>query len=102
MESAMKCRKCRISEVEQSAKGRPKEYCSTACRRAAEFEIRRLDRRLGKLEDRDSELRDPSQAWLTQPAQRKKNLAFVTAEIESVRGRMHVLLSDHVDDESHA
>lgn len=34
--------------------GRPPSYCSVACRRVAEFELRRLDRQLGDLEvDRD-------------------------------------------------
>ncbi len=33
-----------------SATGRPPTYCSVGCRRTAEYELRRLDRRLGSLE----------------------------------------------------
>ena len=39
----------------RSATGRPPTFCSTACRRVAEHELRRIDRRLAGLEvDRDA------------------------------------------------
>jgi hypothetical protein len=37
--------------------GRPRRYCSTACRRSAELRIRRLQDRLAELEREQSELR---------------------------------------------
>jgi len=37
--------------VTQPATGRPAKFCSTACRRAADLEVRRLDRRLSTAED---------------------------------------------------
>lgn len=37
------CRRCG-GDVVQSGSGRPKVYCSSACRRSAEFEIRRVSR----------------------------------------------------------
>jgi len=40
-------------------RGRPQTFCSVACRRAAEFEIRRINVRLGAFEDRLSESRLP-------------------------------------------
>lgn len=36
----------------QPATGRPRRYCSTGCRRAADLEVRRLDRHLDQLEQR--------------------------------------------------
>jgi hypothetical protein len=40
-------------------RGRPQAFCSVACRRASQFEIRRINVRLGVLEDRLSESRLP-------------------------------------------
>ena len=45
----MGCVKCGRA-VEQPPTGRPRSYCSTACRRTAEFEIRRLVRRIERLD----------------------------------------------------
>jgi sugar-specific transcriptional regulator TrmB len=43
--------------------GRPPSYCSAPCRRLAEYEIRRLDRRLGRYEDQlREELADRNEA----------------------------------------
>ena len=56
----MQCLKCG-NEIEKPATGRPPRYCSRACRRTAEYEIRRITRRLEKLEERrddESELVD--------------------------------------------
>ena len=50
------CVKCGISLTKPAA-GRPPRYCSTACRRAAEHEIRRLNRHLERLETEAEGLR---------------------------------------------
>jgi hypothetical protein len=39
------CARCGV-EIEPAAHGRPPRYCSEACKRLTEFEIRRLDRHL--------------------------------------------------------
>ena len=65
MEKLMKCQTCG-TEIEKPATGRPKRYCSTACRRVAEFEIRRLNKRIGRLEERfddESEQVDAPTPW---------------------------------------
>ena len=50
----LKCRKCG-TPLAKPATGRPPRYCSTGCRRAAEYEIRRLNRHLERLEsDRET------------------------------------------------
>jgi hypothetical protein len=43
------CLKCN-APLERAETGRPPTYCSPACRRAAEFELRRLQRRIERLE----------------------------------------------------
>lgn len=52
------CRKCG-SPVLASTGGRHAVYCSTACRRLVEFEIRRLTRALDELENRRLQLQEP-------------------------------------------
>jgi hypothetical protein len=54
------CRNCGDQLPAASGRrGPPKTYCSVACRRSAEFEIRRINDRLGNLEKRLSECRLP-------------------------------------------
>ena len=45
------CVKCAAALPPLSGVGRPQQYCSTACRRVGEYEIRRVQRRLIQLED---------------------------------------------------
>lgn len=45
------CIKCGKEIEDQATTGRPKDYCSTGCRRAAEHEVRRINLRLEKLEE---------------------------------------------------
>jgi len=44
------CIKCDKPIIETKPKGRNKSYCSVACRRSAELEIRRINDRLVSLE----------------------------------------------------
>ena len=44
------CLKCGSNRLTKLATGRPPVYCSVACRRAAEYEIKRLQRHLARLE----------------------------------------------------
>jgi hypothetical protein len=43
------CLKC-AAPLQRPEVGRPPTYCSPACRRSAEFELRRLQRRIERLE----------------------------------------------------
>ena len=59
------CVKCGAALPPGKAVGRPQRYCSTACRRLAEYEVSRLQSRLSRLEDEllrekrnNSELKD--------------------------------------------
>jgi hypothetical protein len=47
-----KCQKCGTPIAQHEGRGRPSSYCSTSCRRAAEHEIRRLDKHITMLEAR--------------------------------------------------
>src|SRR6185436_20742680 len=53
----MVCRKCGGPLPESHATGRPADYCSEGCRRAAAVEIRRLVRALERLTDRTTDIR---------------------------------------------
>jgi hypothetical protein len=71
--------------------GRPPSYCSRTCRRAAEFEIRRCERRLERLEGKASDLRIDGAAegghdW------HEKRLARVVIEIEHYERRLETLI----------
>ncbi len=84
--------KCKCGKpLEQPAgAGRPPTYCGTACRRAAEFEIRRLDKLLARLEDRLSELRLGKLSLEREGVE----AALITAEVQLAHGRMVALLDD--------
>ena len=74
---------------QKSGAGRPAKYCSTACRRAAEFEIRRIDKLLARLEDRLVNLR--LGYFSVDPASESAQLA---SEIERANIRMAALLAE--------
>lgn len=51
------CVKCGRPFEQGASRGRPQSYCSTGCRRAAEYEVRRLDKSVDDLERRLATLR---------------------------------------------
>ena len=72
------CLKCR-TPIKPVGVGRPPSYCSTGCRRAAEYELRRIQRHLERLEAR-------------------RELPFFTKETEcaiaELEARLRTLLED--------
>jgi len=46
------CPKCGADVPQKPGKGRPAVYCGVTCRKAAEYELRRLQRALEAAEDR--------------------------------------------------
>lgn len=48
----MTCPKCGAKVPQSTDPGRPLTYCSTGCRRATEYELRRLQKALEDVEDR--------------------------------------------------
>ena len=57
VEIDMKCQKCATKLPESDGPGRPQKFCSTVCRRAGEYEITRINRLLGDLEQELSSYR---------------------------------------------
>ena len=82
----MKCRICGGPLEQADGPGRPKTYCGTACRRSAEMEIRRIDRRLADLEGRLSDCRATDLHTYASPR-------HLRAEIARQGGRLAELLS---------
>lgn len=51
MPTALRCRKCGRPIAQAAGRGRPRAYCSTGCRRAMEYELRRLQSALEDVEE---------------------------------------------------
>lgn len=83
------CIKCKQPIQENAIKGRNKSYCSIACRRAAELEIRRINDRLISLEKiaESYRLKSPIFGGFEKEEE-------VLAEIERQEKRLRELLSD--------
>jgi hypothetical protein len=90
------CKKCGVP-IQNPAMGRPKDYCSPACRRLAEFEIRRLNRELDRLETQRIDLEQPafaaSELRDIYARTHKQQLADVQHSIATVEKRLRALLS---------
>ncbi len=93
MGDALETSKCRICErqVEPKKTGRPAIYCSHACRRAAEYEIRRANDTITQLEREARSLRDPGTLKLPVDGLRAE---FLQSEITATRKRLLQLLAD--------
>lgn len=62
MTEKRECVKC-FRPLEQAQTGRPPRYCGEPCRRAAEYEVKRLQRRLETLEEDRRTLRHTRQGY---------------------------------------
>ena len=97
----MNCQKCGIS-IEKPPTGRPPRYCGKACRSAAGYEIRRITRRLEKLEeqrDRNAQETDaPIQYSDFEGRGPAERLAAVEKLILGAETRLRQLLQDSDDD----
>lgn len=85
---AASCVKCGNPIEAVAAEGRPKKYCSVACRRSAEHEIRRVNTLLGKLEERASNAR------LGYGVPNSDQDAKLEREISHQEARLRALLGD--------
>jgi len=82
-----KCPICGNGLQPVSGAGRPRRYCSAACRRMGEMEVKRIAERLKGLEEREMSTRLASESypWDDDPRQLAK-------EIERQRTRLRELL----------
>lgn len=73
--------------------GRPPLYCSVACRRVAEAELRRVDRRIASLEaDRDRAILDGATGYTyPSPEMNRRRLAAIETAIAGATERQRQL-----------
>lgn len=89
------CIKCSKPIEATSKTGRPAVYCSTACRRLAEYEINRINKRLANLEDQlIYEKMGKDNAVNSQGLRRDERIAALTAAIDDNEARLKELLAD--------
>ena len=94
------CVKCDAS-LQQPLTGRPRQYCGRACRSAAAYEIRRITRRLERLETERANLRplvarggDGRDVY---GRRHPEQLVDCESEIVLAEQRLRCLLGDGVD-----
>ena len=90
----MKCPKCGKPVPPAAALGRPSIYCSQTCRRLAEFEISRLNKRLERLEDQLLQLSMAGAETRDGYGRRKpEQIAILQTAIVEQEHRLQLLLS---------
>lgn len=97
----LRCRKCGAALAERESRGRPATFCSTACRRASEFELRRANVAIDAVEKRASQHREQ---LAVQPdmglyccgrgSALQRHLDWLEAEATRLELRMRQLLDD--------
>lgn len=94
------CLKCAKPLPERAGAGRPPVYCGVGCRRAVEYEVRRLSRRLERLEDDLLALDRRLGGWLTkdQAARLTKDADVVRRQLAEAEARLAVLLGAEAHD----
>ena len=93
MNGETRCVKCGNVLPPPSAVGRPAKYCSTACRRLAEYEVSRLQSRLSRLEDellREKRNNSGLQDWCGRDAAAR--MVDLRADIEDTEARLRELI----------
>ncbi len=99
------CPKCGAEVPKPAGPGRPATYCSSARRRAAEFELRRAQRRLESAEvDHETKRRlvesiDAGMAWASDKTAARARLELGQAQrlVVELEARMRLLLSGGAD-----
>ena len=98
MNKTMNVTTCRICGglIEGGSKktGRPGAYCSIACRRTSQYELRRIQARLIRLEDEaEACRRNHSGLLYFDGSTNAQHAADITREIEHAKERLRELLS---------
>ena len=84
------CATCQAS-LTQPATGRPRVFCSVPCRRVAESEVRRIERRLEQLDDYLTTA--GRTAWAFTPRQHEADMAHTRRQIEDAVARQRELFA---------
>lgn len=85
------CAKCG-SPLAQPSTGRPRRFCSTGCKRAVEYEVRRIQRQLDAVEAELIELGGPGCRFL--PAAVQDRIAHAEGVRRRLEARLALLLDD--------
>lgn len=95
MAAKLICAKCGAPLDKPSGAGRPRRFCSSGCKRAAEHEVRRLNRRLEHLEEIMSHARiaPEGDVYGESPAERDARPERVRAEIDLTERRLRSLFA---------
>lgn len=94
MEKPTACRECG-ERVTQARTGRPRVYCGSTCRRAAEYELRRLRALLSRAGQREQDARAKravAEQWQVETADRL--VEFWSAEVDRLRSALRGALAD--------
>jgi hypothetical protein len=100
-------RRCAVcgGPVESKARGPAPTYCSTPCRRAREYELKRLQVRLGRLEEEHDQARVRVAEFTAHPPMGTKVLPKARARLEELelliaeeRARLLELLANPEED----
>lgn len=88
-----KCPACGTDFESNKGAGRPALYCSLACRRDAEYAIRRINSLLLRAEKARQDLVIQEPIWRDEAAEKRK-AERIDAEINRLRHRLRGLLGD--------
>ena len=95
MADAMTCAICGAGTKPKGKTGRPAAYCSVGCRRVSEYELRRVQARLIRLEDEaEACRRDRTGLTACDGSTPEERAADIVREIERAQIRLRELLSD--------
>lgn len=92
--TAEKCRVCSSPLAVRAGPGRPRSYCGPLCRRAAEYEIRRVQSLLLRAERmlQDVRLNSDLNYWRT-PDERGHECSRLEAEVQLLQARLVGILA---------
>jgi hypothetical protein len=92
-----RCAKCHEAFVPPNTIGRPPRYCSAGCRRATEYELRRLQGHLEVAERNEARYRSGQVSASARHAAEQAEIH--ASEIRRLEARMRELLDDPQEDE---
>jgi ribosomal protein L40E len=82
------CRKCGADLPEAAGPGRPRAYCSTGCRRAAEYEAKRINKAIEEVEE---QVRWCRFGWYSRT---KRDIPKYQEELWRLEARLRAILND--------
>jgi hypothetical protein len=98
------CRQCGAEFEQHSGRGRPSRFCDSFCRRLAEFEVRRVMRRL-QLADADVDEYDRRTRglgyWYGDPVKARQGLEQARARKAELEAELAALLARHEGQQQH-